>query len=249
MSAAAQPRADVIWHEIECGGYAADLPLWEELAAGAEGPVLDLGCGSGRVALHLARRGTAVHGVDSSPVLVQALQARADSDGLAVTTAAADVREVEFEPAGHELALAPMQLIQLLGGADGRTAALERIAHGLAPGGLVACAIIEAYEEALGEAGPETVPDVREEGGWIYSSLPTAVARDGDLLEVRRLRQIVSPDGDLSAVEHADRLDVVDAATLEREGVAAGLVGAGRRSVFHSQLHVGSTVVVLAKEA
>ena len=39
--------ADVIWHDTECGGYAADLPLWEEMADHAVGPILDLGCGTG----------------------------------------------------------------------------------------------------------------------------------------------------------------------------------------------------------
>ena len=26
--------SEVIWHDVECGGYEADLPLWEELAGG-----------------------------------------------------------------------------------------------------------------------------------------------------------------------------------------------------------------------
>jgi tRNA G46 methylase TrmB len=49
--------AEAIWHDVECGSYQADLPLWEELAQRAQGAVLELGCGTGRVALHLARRG------------------------------------------------------------------------------------------------------------------------------------------------------------------------------------------------
>ena len=44
----------IAWHDAECGSYRADLPLWRELADEAGGPVLDLGCGSGRVALDLA---------------------------------------------------------------------------------------------------------------------------------------------------------------------------------------------------
>jgi len=51
-----------IWHDIECGAYTADLPLWEELAAG--GAVLDVGAGTGRVALRLARAGCAMTAVD-----------------------------------------------------------------------------------------------------------------------------------------------------------------------------------------
>ncbi len=53
-----------IWHDAECGAYAADLALWEELAAAAGGPVLDLGCGTGRVAL--APRPPRAHGRSAS---------------------------------------------------------------------------------------------------------------------------------------------------------------------------------------
>src|SRR4029079_2359457 len=50
--------ASAAWHDVECASYAADLQLWRELAAGAApAPVLDLGAGTGRVALDLAELG------------------------------------------------------------------------------------------------------------------------------------------------------------------------------------------------
>ena len=64
--------ATAIWHDVECGSYAADLPLWEELAERCGGPVLELGCGTGRVALHLARRGHEVFELESPASLVLA---------------------------------------------------------------------------------------------------------------------------------------------------------------------------------
>src|SRR5207253_3406696 len=103
--------AAAIWHDVECGSYDADLPLWEELAEGCDGPVLELGCGTGRVSLHLARRGHRVVGLDREPVLLAAL---ADRGGdLPVRTLEADAREFALdEPA--DLVLAPTHLLQLL---------------------------------------------------------------------------------------------------------------------------------------
>jgi len=40
----------VIWHDLECGGYDADLQLWRRLAASdkgsSDGPILEVGAGS-----------------------------------------------------------------------------------------------------------------------------------------------------------------------------------------------------------
>ena len=55
---------DVLWHDIECGSYDLDLPLWRELADREGSPVLDVGAGTGRVALDLARRGHEVVALD-----------------------------------------------------------------------------------------------------------------------------------------------------------------------------------------
>jgi len=56
--------AHVVWHDVECGGYDADLELWRQLGREAGGPVLDVGAGTGRVALRLAEDGMDVTALD-----------------------------------------------------------------------------------------------------------------------------------------------------------------------------------------
>jgi SAM-dependent methyltransferase len=236
--------ANVIWHDVECGAYAADLPLWEELAESCGGPVLELGCGTGRVALHLARRGHEVVGLDSDAELLAVLAER--GAGLPVSTLEADARSFELEsPAA--LALAPTHLLQLLAGAGERAESLRCIAAALRPGGLLAVSIIEELPEPDG--APPPLPDVREVGGWVYSSLATEVAVGPGELRVRRLRQTVSPGGSLSEEPNEVRIATFAAATLEAEAAATGLVPAGRHEIPPTDLHVGSLVVLMERSA
>jgi hypothetical protein len=93
------------------------------------------------------------------------------------------------------------------------------------------------------------LPDVRETEGWIHSSRPLGVAAVNGNMRVRRLRQLVSPSGELTEFEHVDVLDLLDAAELEREGAAAGLDPLGAREIPASDLHVGSSVVLFARRA
>ena len=135
------PTAIAIWHDVECGSYSADLALWETLAAETEGAVLDLGCGTGRVALHLARRGHEVLGLDIDPALIAALRRRGAE--LPLRTVLADARDFELEERVG-LALAPMQTLQLLDDSEQRVACLRRVSDHLRPGGRFAAAILEA---------------------------------------------------------------------------------------------------------
>ena len=99
----------VIWHDVECASYGADLDLWRSLAAGRPGAVLDMGAGTGRVTLDLAARGPDVTALDSDPALIATLAARARERDLRVRTSVADARTFDLGRS-FSLVIAPMQV-------------------------------------------------------------------------------------------------------------------------------------------
>ncbi len=233
---------DVLWHDLECGAYDADLALWRELAHAAGGPVLDVGAGTGRVSLDLARGGTQVVALDSDAALLEALAERAGS--LPLRTVCADARDFALA-ARFPLIVVPMQSVQLFGGADGRAAFLRCARAHLAEGGVLALAISGIIEPGGGEPGGEPLPDLREIDGVLYSSRPVAVYGDGGRIAIERRREIVTADGHREATDDVIWLDRVDAAMLQREGEAAGLRILPLREVPDTDEYVGSTVVML----
>src|SRR5204863_5552575 len=87
MSARADERGRsdaAIWQAVEFGSYAADLPVWAELAEDIDDPILELGAGAGRVSLHLAERGHSVIALDSDEGLLAELTSAAGERGLTV---------------------------------------------------------------------------------------------------------------------------------------------------------------------
>ncbi len=257
---ASGPRSPdaVIWHDLECGTYAADLALWRELAGEAcagvmaaagsgSGSVLDVGAGTGRVALALARAGHRVTAVDLDAELLDALRTRAT--GLDVETVRADARLFELDRRDFALCLAPMQTLQLLGGATGRLEFMRRARAHLAPGGVLACAIvteIDPFDCNAGDLGPS--PEVARIAGATYISRATRVLVDSRVVRIERERGIVRR-GQTTAREPAWQLDVIEldrvsVAQLQDEGREAGLTAAGTRVIAATDEHTASVVVV-----
>jgi SAM-dependent methyltransferase len=232
-----------IWHDVECGAYAADLKVWDELADRCGDPILELGAGTGRLAIHLARRGHRVIGLDYDEQLIAAQRERAT--GLPVTPLLADARGFEL-PEPVALALAPMQLLQMLANRAERLACLDSLAAQLLPGGRVAAAMVEGMPEP--EEGEPLLPDVREVDGWVYSSLPLDAAVGPTHIVVDRLRQKVSPTGELTDLPDSVTICTLTADELEAEAAEVGLVPIDRLYVGPTADHVGSTVVVLGEE-
>ena len=233
---------DVLWHDLECGGYDLDLPLWRELADREGSPVLDVGAGTGRVALDLARRGHEVVAVDHDPVLLDALADR--GAGLAVSVVAADARAFDLGRR-FPLVIVPMQTLQLLGGAEGRARSLARVREHLTPGGLLAVALADALECFDEEHAQPPSPDLREVGGVVYASRPVRVRDLGDRAAIDRVRQIVAIDGTLTTLDNVVELDRLEPEELEEEAVAFGLRAEPQRRIPQTLEYVGSTVVML----
>lgn len=234
---------NVIWHDLECGSYSQDLPLWRSLAEEFGDPILDVGAGTGRVTLDLARRGYSLTALDRDPELLAELIHRAGE--LEIETASADARQFELRRL-FALCIVPMQTIQLLGGSEGRTEFLRSAKRHLQAGGVIAIAISEAldlFEVSEGAIPP--LPDVCELDGVLYASHPTAVRADRDGFVLERRRESVSPEGARAVAQDLIRLDRVSCEELEQEAAGLGLVALQTRTIPPTDDHVGSEVVVL----
>jgi SAM-dependent methyltransferase len=227
----------VVWHDVECGGYEIDLPLWGELAADAPDGVLDVGAGTGRVAIPLARAGYAVTALDNDAVLLEELSRRAN--GL-VNTVVADAADFTLA-APVSLIIVPMQTIQLLGDRAGFFASARR---SLVPGGRVALAIATGLEAFDGGAALP-FPDLGEADGYRFVSQPVAIRLLDDGVRIERIRQLIAPDGTRTTEDDAVHLATVSPGGLAEEAAQHGLQADDLRHIPETPAHVGSEVVIL----
>jgi hypothetical protein len=115
------------------------------------------------------------------------------------------------------------------------------------PGGVLAVAVADPLEGLPDdeELAPP-LPDVREEDGWVYSSTPVNLREEPCATAIDRLRQAVSPDGDLDESMATIRLDRVEPGELEAQAQGAGgFAVRPRRHVPATTDYVGSAIVVL----
>jgi ubiquinone/menaquinone biosynthesis C-methylase UbiE len=117
-----------------------DVPFWRRVAGGADGPVLELGCGTGRVSLPLARAGVNLVGIDrSAPMLDRARRRITKSPtrqfAKRLRFVRGDIRALPFAVGAFPMVLAPYGILQSLIRPRDLTATLASVARVLARGG------------------------------------------------------------------------------------------------------------------
>ncbi len=113
----------------------ADIPFYVELARQADGPLVELAIGNGRVAIPVAQAtGQRVIGIDASPAMLELARANAAAAGVELDLRQGDMRDIVLdEPAA--LIYCPFRaLLHLPTWAD-RRRTFERVAASLRPGG------------------------------------------------------------------------------------------------------------------
>lgn len=113
-----------------------DYDFYRLLIESNPGPVLDLGCGTGRILLPLAREGIEVHGLDSSEAMLAICQGKLDSENLSVSLVQADIRQFALNERFATI-LIPGFSIQMLLEEDELDSCLKSCLEHLSPGGQV----------------------------------------------------------------------------------------------------------------
>ena len=142
---------------------ARDRPFYVGEYLRTVGPVVELGVGTGRIAVEAARKGKAVTGVDSSARMLELCARRAEAAGVAdrLTLIRADFRDFTLPEPAALVALPHRTIVHLLT-PEAKEAALARIHAQLAPGGRV---IFDAWVDRPEHDAPALagVPRLRAE--------------------------------------------------------------------------------------
>lgn len=148
---------------------------------------LDLGCGTGRNALWLARTGWRVTGVDASQVGLDMATEQANREGVTLHTVRADL--LDYVPDAQSFDLVVVANIHLA--PSQRDSFVERAAAAVAPGGHLY--IVGHHVDALGIAGPPALDRLFEESFF-------ADGFSGFTTEILERREARSDDGDTEDV-------------------------------------------------
>lgn len=120
--------------DYEAAGHGADVDFYLAEARATGGPVLEMGCGTGRVLLPVARAGVEIVGVDSSPRMLGRLEAalarEPEEVRRRVRLARGDLRHARV-PGEFELVTAPFRVIQHLVARADQRAWLANVARHL----------------------------------------------------------------------------------------------------------------------
>jgi SAM-dependent methyltransferase len=172
----------------------ADTDFYVDRGRAADGPVLEVACGTGRVYLDLLRAGVDAYGIDVSEAMLSVLRETADRAGLTPSVRRADM--TGFEPRREYAAVfVPFRsFLHNVALAD-RIAALERFRAALAPDGELVFNVFTPSFEHVCETYGEVQATTFEVDGEEYREETVSTMAD-EVEQVASLaRTVYGPDG------------------------------------------------------
>ncbi len=195
-----EARALARLYDVDLEEDPGDVDLYLALAQRTGGPVLELGGGTGRIAVELARAGLDVTAVDLDPAMLERAAARTAAAGPVagdrVRLVEGDMVDVRLPAAGtFRLAFIALNTIFVLATRERQRAAIETLAAHLAPGGL---AVVDVW-----------LPDIEDLGRFDGRLIFEYERRDGD--SGNTVTKV-------AAARHDAALGIVDLTTVFEEG-------------------------------
>ena len=223
-----------VYYDLDLAGYTEDIELYRDLlrslaeegvAIGAEHAVLELGCGTARVASALAADGVPVVGLDISRAMLAHAARHAEASGGMLSLVEGDMRTARLDRR-FALVLVPLGGLEHMETPADVLAALQTVRLHLAPGGL---AVVDVMAPDADDFTPGPRPTVEHwtrdllDGTRVTKSVAAESDPASGLRHVTFHYDAQPPDGALHRTTEHCALRVFTPAALEFAAVASGL--------------------------
>lgn len=195
MPRSGQSEAD--WQVMELGDFQRDIPVWVSIAEESPGPVLEIGAGAGRVTFPLVEAGCEVIALEPRADLAEFLRLEGEARGIDLIVEHSSLEEMRRIDPAPELVIAPMQVIHHVPPQD-LPGALRRLIGLWEQPPTLAISLLQDDRLKEGVVDPETIPEMRESGDWVYASRVTRVECTEATVTLERARESVGPEGQIS---------------------------------------------------
>ncbi len=220
-------------YDLDLTDEPGDIDLYLALATRAEGPIVELCAGTGRVAVPLAAAGHHVTAVDVDPAMIARARQRAEAETPAVSARTAfvtgDLHDVAVPGAGtFRLGIIALNSLLLLGGPRSQRHAIQVLASLLAPGGLavvdVWLPLVDDLVRFDGRLGLEwRRPDPSSSGRIVMKTASAVYDSASRALTLTTIFDSSGPGGPVTRHVREDALHLVAAGDLRLYAEDAGL--------------------------
>ncbi len=190
------------YYDLEHADYQDDVDLYLNYAAASGSPVLEIGCGTGRLLEPLARRGLKIVGVDTSPAMLARARARLDEQGLLkrVELVEGDARTLRLNQR-FRLAFVALSSFAHFTTRTAQRAVLATLHYHLLPGGTLILdlpnADVRRYQQAEGQLFHQGTWTTQNQGEMVTHLVAAAGDTEGRTLHLTHFYDVYTQGGSL----------------------------------------------------